>query len=74
MDEKVDILLTTYNSNIQYLKKQIESILEQTYKNFRLLISDDASANIEIKETLEKYKKQDERIELYIQEKNIKKY
>lgn len=27
MDEVVDILVTTYNTNEKYLKKQIESIL-----------------------------------------------
>ena len=71
MDERVDILLATYNSNIEYLKEQIESILNQTYKNFRLLISDDASTNTEIKAVLEQYKKQDNRVIIYIQEKNL---
>ena len=33
MEEQIDILMATYNSNIEYLKKQIESILNQTYKN-----------------------------------------
>ena len=37
MEEKVDILLTTYNTKIEYLKMQIDSILQQTYKNFTLL-------------------------------------
>ena len=41
MKEKVDILLATYKSNIKYLKKQIDSILNQTYKDISLLISDD---------------------------------
>ena len=38
MKEKVDILLAVYNTNLEYLKQQIDSILNQTYKNFRLLI------------------------------------
>ncbi len=71
MEEQVDILLATYNSNIKYLTQQIESILNQTYKNFKLLISDDASTNTEIKSVLEKYEKQDNRICIYIQEKNL---
>ena len=41
MEEKIDILLTTYNTKIEYLKMQIDSILNQTYKNFKLIISDD---------------------------------
>ena len=44
-EEIVDILLATYNSNEKYLKQQIESILNQTYKNIHIYISDDASPN-----------------------------
>ena len=71
MEEKVDILLTTYNSEIKYLKQQIETILNQTYSNFQLLISDDASTKKEVKQVLESYQKQDDRITLYEQEKNL---
>ena len=45
----VDILLTTYNTNIEYLKLQLDSILNQTYKNFTLIISDDCSTKQEVK-------------------------
>ena len=34
MEDSVDILLTTYNTKIEYLKKQIDSILNQTYNNY----------------------------------------
>lgn len=71
MKEEVDILLTTYNTEIKYLKQQIESILKQTYSTFKLRISDDASTNKEIKQILEDYQKQDNRIILYIQENNL---
>lgn len=69
--QEVDILLTTYNTEIEYLKEQIESILNQTYQNFRLLISDDASTKKEVKEMLEQYQNKDKRITLYQQEKNL---
>ena len=71
MQEEVDILLTTYNTETEYLKQQIESILNQSYLNFKLLISDDASTKKEIKTILEDYQKQDNRIVLYKQEKNL---
>ncbi len=71
MEEQIDILMATYNSNIYYLKKQIDSILGQTYKNIKLIISDDNSTKKEVKEELEKYKEKDARIELYIQEENL---
>jgi len=40
MNENIDILLTTYNGE-QFLAVQIESILSQTYTNWKLLIRDD---------------------------------
>lgn len=71
MEDKVDILLTTYNTKIEYLKKQIESILNQTYKNFELIISDDCSPNEEVRKVLKEYEEKDKRIKLYFQEKNL---
>ena len=71
MKEKVDILLTTYNTHILYLKEQIESILNQTYKEINLLISDDASTKKEVRKTLQEYKKKDNRVKIYLQEKNL---
>ena len=71
MEDKVDILLTTYNTEIDFLKKQINSILNQTYKNIHLLISDDNSKNKEIIKLLEEYKENDDRITLYLQKENL---
>ena len=42
MDNEVAILLATYNGE-RYLEEQIESIIEQTYKNWVLYIRDDNS-------------------------------
>ena len=71
MKEKVDILLATYKSNIKYLKKQIDSILNQTYKDISLLISDDNSQDEELEKTLKEYEQKDNRVHIYFQEKNI---
>ncbi len=71
MEEKVDILLTTYNTKIDYLRQQIDSILNQTYKNFELLISDDCSPNEEVRKILKEYEEKDNRIKLYFQENNL---
>ena len=68
MEEKVDILLATYNGE-KYLKEQINSILNQTYKNIRLIISDDCSKD-KTREILKEYEK-DERVEVHLQEKNL---
>ena len=71
MEDKVDVLMATYNTNIEYLKKQIDSILNQTHKNISLLISDDNSPNKEVKKILEEYEKKDDRVQLFIQKENI---
>ena len=71
MEDRVDILLTTYNTKIEYLKEQLDSILNQTHKNFKLIISDDCSSNKEVRDVLEQYKEKDDRIELYFQESNL---
>ena len=71
MEDKVDILLTTYNTKIEYLKQQLDSILKQTYANFNLIISDDCSTDIEVVKTLKEYEEKDSRIQVYIQEKNL---
>ena len=42
--EKVSIIIPTYNRSAK-LKKSIESILQQSYENFELLIVDDASTD-----------------------------
>ncbi len=71
MEDKVDILLATYNTKIEFLKMQLDSILNQTYSNFNLIISDDCSPNEEVREILKEYEKKDNRIQLYFQKKNL---
>lgn len=69
MDERIDILLATYNGE-KYLKEQLDSILNQTYKNIKLIISDDGSKD-STKEILKEYEEKDKRIEVHYQEKNL---
>ncbi len=40
----IDILLATYNAE-KYITQQIDSILSQTYKNFKIIVSDDGSTD-----------------------------
>lgn len=67
--EKIDILMATYNGE-QYLREQIESILCQTYSEFRLIISDDCSTD-NTRKIIKEYEKKDTRIVSYFQEKNL---
>lgn len=68
-EEKVDILLATYNGE-KYVAEQIDSILNQTYKNINLIISDDCSKD-KTPEILKEYSKKDTRIKLHLQQKNL---
>lgn len=68
MNEKVDVLLATYNGET-YIKEQIESILNQTYQNIQIIISDDCSQD-KTREILKEYEKND-RIKVFYQEKNL---
>lgn len=67
--EKVDILLATYNGE-QYLQEQIDSILSQTYTNFRLLVSDDGSTDRTL-DIIDEYAKKDDRIITFKQKENM---
>lgn len=69
MDEQIDVLLATYNGE-KYLKEQIESILNQSYKNIRLIISDDCSKDGTV-EIIKQYQQKDDRIILYEQPNNL---
>lgn len=72
MEENIDILVATYNGE-KYLKEQLDSLINQTYKNIRILISDDCS-NDKTRDILNEYKKKDKRIILYLHDKNFGNY
>lgn len=59
---QIDILLGTYNGR-KYLPDLIESILGQSYKDFRLLVSDDCSTDDTL-HVLERYAAEDCRIRI----------
>lgn len=56
MKTKIDILLATYNGE-KYLSEQIESIIQQTYQEWNLIIHDDGSEDGTI-EIIKKYTNQ----------------
>ena len=66
---KIDILMATYQGE-KYLKEQIDSILNQTYQDFRLLISDDGSQD-STREILKEYVAKDKRVIVFLQPKNL---
>ena len=68
MNPKVDILLATYNGE-KYIKEQVESILNQTYENIQIIISDDCSTD-NTRQVLKEYEN-NEKIKVFYQEKNL---
>ena len=59
----ISVIMPVYNSD-KYLKTSIDSILNQSYKNFEFLILDDGSTDRSY-EILKEYQKQDNRIKIY---------
>lgn len=61
-NKKIDILMATYNGE-KYLVEQLDSIINQTYRNWNLLIRDDNSTDKTL-EIIQDYQKKDNRIKL----------
>lgn len=65
MNDLVDIIMPVYNME-KYLNRSIQSVLAQTYHNFRLLAVDDGSKDKSL-DILREYQNQDSRIKIYTQ-------
>ena len=72
MQPLVGVLMTAYNRQ-EYIAEAIESVLNSTYKNFELIIADDASTDTTVAIANE-YAAKDERIKVFVHEKNIGDY
>jgi glycosyltransferase involved in cell wall biosynthesis len=64
----ISILMTCYNRE-EFIKESIESLLNSTYKNFELIISDDASTDNTV-QIAQVFQQKDNRISIYVNEKN----
>ena len=62
MNPTIRIMMATYNGE-KYLREQVESILNQTYQNWCLIVQDDGSKD-KTWEILEEYCKNDSRISI----------
>lgn len=68
IDDLVSIITPLYNAE-KYISDTIESVLNQTYEKWEMIIVDDCSSDKGV-EIVEKYQKKDERIRLIRLEKN----
>lgn len=64
--QKVQVLMSTYNGE-QFLREQIESVLNQTWKNLDILIRDDGSKD-QTREILKDYRDNHSNIHIYLEE------
>ena len=70
MKELISIVLPVYNGE-RYLRESIDSVLNQTYRNWELIIVDDCSTDSSAKIARE-YTKKDKRIYYYRNENNLR--
>lgn len=67
---KISIIIPTYNTLEKFLKASLESVLNQSYDNWELCISDDASKNNSTRQIIKDYSKKDERIKFVFRKDN----
>ena len=64
------VIMPTYNTPEDYLHTAITSIMKQSFTDFELIIIDDGSSNEDYR-LCEKYATDDERIKVFVNEKNL---
>lgn len=67
----ISVVMSTYNEEVSQLRESIESILNQTHKEFEFIIIVDNPKNDEIIRVLEEYSNKDNRIKIIKNEENI---
>lgn len=67
----ISVIMSTYKEDERLLRESIESILNQTYKDFEYIIILDYPDNDVHKRVIEEYALKDDRIHFYVNEKNI---
>ena len=67
--QKISVIMPIYNSG-KFLEESINSVLNQTFKDFELIIINDKSRDNSLK-IVKKYMKKDRRIKLIDNEENF---
>lgn len=68
MEDKISIIMASYNYS-NFLPEAIESVINQTYKNWELIAVDDASSDNSV-EIIQNYAKNEPRIKLFTHDTN----
>lgn len=67
---KISILMPTYNTPEEWLRKAIDSVLGQIYQEWELCIADDASTEPHVRSILKEYEEKNHRIKVTFRETN----
>jgi O-antigen biosynthesis protein len=67
---KISIVMPVYNTDERWLRKAIESVINQIYPHWELCIADDKSSAPHIKRVIEEYASKDDRIRVVWRKQN----
>lgn len=70
MKPSISCIMSNYNTDPSMFREALDSILDQTYKDFELILIDDKSTDIRSKKVIEEYVRRDARIVALYNEKN----
>lgn len=66
----ISIITPTFNTPEKWLRRSIDSVLDQLYPNWELCIADDASTQPHVRMILEEYQRLDKRIKIVFRNRN----
>lgn len=66
----ISVIIPTYNTDHQFLRDCLDSVVAQVYENWELCIIDDASPDKEVRKIIEEYALDDKRIKYKFLKKN----
>ncbi|MDE3064198.1 MAG: glycosyltransferase family 2 protein [Acidobacteriota bacterium] len=64
------IVMAAYNTDRTFLERAIDSVLDQIYPDFELVVADDHSSDPGVREVVERYAARDARVRLVTREEN----
>ena len=67
---RFSIIMPVYDPPLNYLKRAIDSVAKQAYKNWELCIADDKSSNSDVRKLLKRYQLKDNRIKIVFRDTN----